>query len=184
MRSRMMWLVALLLIGATGQAQNNKTKAVVKPKTVLKQETKPQSSVVTNNKETTTLNSNSSYPAFKKRTDSFTIADPITRALNANANGANLKLGSSGLIGVPRGTYGFANGKIRLYSNGATSSGTATGMGSVGTGGSPGMVGSSGPAMGVNGKNLYASPGSFGTRIPLPWRPNLDSIQSINTNKK
>ena len=75
-------------------------------------------------KESTNLNSTSSYPAFRKTADSFRIADPTIRALDANAKGANLKLGPSRLVGGPKGTYGFANGKIRLYPNGSTSTGT------------------------------------------------------------
>ena len=185
MKKQILWLGVLLLIAMIGEAQKSKPKNVSREKTILKDERiqQPSANLPKGNKNTV-LNSTSSYPAFRKPADSFKIADPTIRALDANAKGANLKLGPSGLVGVPKGTYGFANGKIRLYPNGATSTGTTTGMGSVGTGGSAGAVGSSGPAMGVNGKNPYASPGAYGTRIPFSWRPVMDSVKNINTKTK
>ena len=124
---------------------------------------------------TINLTSISENRALKNSEAQLQISDPILKAFNANANGANIKLGSSGLLGVPKGAYGFANGKIILYSNGAKSSGTITGMGSVGTGTSPGTVGSLGPAMGVNGKNPYAGIDPYGTRIPLILKPVIDT---------
>lgn len=96
---------------------------------------------------------------------SLSIADPTIRTFNAIANGANIRIGSSGVIGVPKGRYGYANGHLTLLPNGATSIGTNTGSGSVGTGSSPGSVGTIGPGMGVNGRNPYAGPDIRGTRV-------------------
>ena len=185
MKKQMMWMGVLLLTALAGQAQNIKPKNNTREKRVLKNERMQQPSASPyHGQESTVLNSTSSYPAFRRPADSFKIADPTIRALDANAKGANLKLGPSGLVGVPKGTYGFANGKIRLYPSGATSTGTTTGMGSVGTGSSTGAVGSSGPTMGVNGKNPYASPGAYGTRIPFSWKPAIDSVKNINTQTR
>jgi hypothetical protein len=86
------------------------------------------------------------------------IADPTIRTLNARANGANIRLSGSGVVGMPRGTYGFANGRFTLMPGGARTSGTQTGSGATGTGTSPGSAGSFGPAMGTNGKNPYGGP--------------------------
>jgi hypothetical protein len=109
---------------------------------------------------TNLMESNSSAQAGR----SLTITDPTIRTFNAIANGANIKIGSSGVIGVPKGRYGYANGHLTLLPNGATSSGTTTGSGSVGTGTSPGSIGTIGPGMGVNGRNPYAGPDIRGTR--------------------
>src|SRR5687767_3153603 len=114
----------LMSITSVADAQKNNTKSGVKKETttkhasVKKQTTSPRLPVANG---TTTLASNSANSALAVPTDSLRIADPTIQVLNANAKGANIKLGPSGLIGVPRGTYGFANGKILLYSNGATS---------------------------------------------------------------
>jgi hypothetical protein len=132
----------------------------------------PSSRVDTGTISLTSISENKALGTSETR---LQISDPILRAFNANANGANIKLGSSGLPGVPKGTYGFAHGKIILYSNGAKSTGSITGMGSVGTGTSPGTIGSLGPAMGENGKNPYAGIGPYGTRIPLILKPIIDT---------
>src|SRR5690349_3581720 len=65
---------------------------------------------------------------------------------------------------MPKGTYGLANGRIILMPSGARSSGGITGSGGIGTGTSIGITGANGPAMQVNGKNLYAAPGIYGDR--------------------
>jgi hypothetical protein len=103
------------------------------------------------------------------------IADPVLLRFNDRATGREPE--ASGIPGVPRGTYGFANGRLLLYPSGAVSTGTATGSGAVGTGTSPGAIGAEGPSMGVNGKSPFAGHGPFGIRVPLPLRPLTDSLQ-------
>jgi hypothetical protein len=115
-----------------------------------------------------TLNSTSEHKAYAQPSVNYTnyqIQDPILKVLNQRANGSDVKIGSSGIIGEPKGTYGFADGHIIFYSTGSTSSGTITGSGSVGTGSSPGSVGSNSSLMGVNGKSPYAGPSSWGTAV-------------------
>ena len=63
---------------------------------------------------------------------------------------------------VPRNAYGFHNGRLLLHSTGATSSGTITGSGAVGTGSSLGNIGSTGSGIGLNGKTPDAGSGMWG----------------------
>jgi hypothetical protein len=94
------------------------------------------------------------------------VSDSALRSLNGQAKPLSI-ISENGLLGVPKGTYGFANGRILLYSNSATSSGTLIGSGAVGTGTSHAGVGASGPATGLNGKNPYAAFGPYGNRVPV-----------------
>jgi hypothetical protein len=169
-------------IAATADAQAKKN-ALVKKSTAAKNITKkkkvPANTLSPTTPDTILLSNTSTNAALAPSATRLSIADPIINALNANAKGTNIKLSPSGLIGVPKGTYGFANGKLILYSNNATSTGAITGMGSVGTGSSIGNVGALGPAMGVNGKNPYAGVGSYGTRIPFSIKPITDTGKSI-----
>ena len=63
---------------------------------------------------------------------------------------------------IPKHAYGFHNGRLLLRSTGATSSGTITGSGSVGTGSSLGNIGSTGSGIGLNGKTPDAGSGMWG----------------------
>lgn len=111
------------------------------------------------------LQSASAYPA--KAADPgipFRITDPTIRAMNNRSAGSELPLyGSDGLLGLPKGTYGFARGQLWLRPTDATSIGGITGSGSVGTGGSANGVGTGGFANGVNGKSPYAGPTVWGS---------------------
>ncbi len=99
------------------------------------------------------------------------IADPTIRALNARANGSDVYVSNSGIVGMPKRAYGFANGHLMLASSGSTSSGTMTGSGTVGTGSSLGTIGSNGPAIGLNGKSPYAGSTMWGNArgMTLPY---------------
>jgi hypothetical protein len=112
-----------------------------------------------------TLSNVSSHNAYAKPRSAPEIADPVINLLNAKANGSPYTVDKSSLIGVPRGTYGFANGKISFYQQGATSTGTSTGSGAVGTGSSPGGIGTISPFVGVNGKSPFTGSGPYGTRL-------------------
>jgi hypothetical protein len=112
----------------------------------------------------------------------YQIADPILRTLNARANGANSTIDFKELVGVGRGTYGVANGRILLRPTGSTTPGGITGTGSVATGSSPGGPGIHGTVPTVNGKNPYAGPsmwGTTGTGIGTDFRQNEISIRTI-----
>jgi hypothetical protein len=112
-----------------------------------------------------TLSNASAHSAYAEPTTSMKISDPVINLLNAKAGESPYTIDKSSLIGVPSGTYGFANGKISLYQVGATSTGTSTGSGSVGTGSSPGGIGTLSPFMGINGKSPYTGSGPYGTRL-------------------
>lgn len=119
------------------------------------------------NKNTITLASASDNQAYGNApVRRFSIADPIINLLNQRAAGTHVPFRSSGIIGMPKGMYGFANGKIFLRSTTATSSGTAYGSGAVGTGTTIGGLGTSENVIGVNGKNPYAGPGLWGSKLP------------------
>jgi len=66
-----------------------------------------------NSSKTVSLTSTDSYSA-KSNTASgpltLTISDPILRSLNARANGSGVKINKSGIVGMPKSAYGFANG--------------------------------------------------------------------------
>ena len=177
MKTAILLICAFFLL-ASAEAQKAKKKTSTN-KTVAKKTAskKPKNTAAFSSPNTTTFTSTSSHKAYNSSVSRLEISDPLIKALNAKANGADIKFGPSGLPGVPKGTYGFAKGRIVLYSTGATSQGTATGMGSVGTGTSPGVVGSSGPGMGVNGKSPYAGPDPYGTRLPLVINPLIDTTK-------
>lgn len=170
-------LLLLFAITTTAQAQQKskaeKKRQPVKKTVVANSKSKPARSDAPN---TVNLSSTGEYKAYNRSQEgmtrssgagekSLTITDPTIKTYNAIANGANIKIGSSGVLGVPKGRYGYANGHLTLLPNGATSTGTTTGSGSVGTGSSPGSVGTIGPGMGVNGRNPYAGPDIRGTRV-------------------
>jgi len=167
---RMIWCAGiLLLISATAHSQT-------KPK---KERTKQQAKTVSTNNETAgnsniTLNSNASYSA-KASTNilstwksNYTVSDPLLTTLGARANGANIQFNNSGIVGMPKRAYGFANGHIVLNSTGAVTSGTQTGTGTVGTGTSLATFGSIGGPMNVNGKSPYGGSNMWGTAMNLP----------------
>lgn len=163
-------------------AQTTQTKASADKQAAAKNKRSKQTGQGKRNSKdvpdiTYALSDTSTNAAFYNR--QFTrlqISDPVIKTLNAKASGAAININGSGLIGVPKGTYGFANGRISLYQVGATSTGTATGSGSVGTGSSPGGIGTLGPVIGVNGKSPFTGTGPYGTRITVTPQVAKDSI--------
>lgn len=109
---------------------------------------------------------NDSNQAFGASANRLYITDLVVRALNQRAAGSKVSVGSSGVVGMPHGSYGFANGKILLRPTTAPSSGTAYGSGSVGTGTSINGLGTGENLPGVNGKNPYAGSSLWGTKPP------------------
>jgi hypothetical protein len=116
----------------------------------------------------TSTSNNKAYSSILNQNNQYQIVDPTIRALNDKANGGDVKISSSGIVGMPKGTYGFAKGHVTFYTAGSTSSGTITGSGSVGTGSTPGSLGTNGSVPDVNGKNPYAGSSIWGTRITGP----------------
>lgn len=181
--------VGLMLLVGGAIAQNAQKRSTTKKqstnKNTILQKKARQKKDTTATQSTITLSSTSNNRAFANgySANRFQITDPTLQALNAKAAGANIKFKGSPMIGVPKGTYGFANGKLTLYSNGSTSSGTINGNGSVGTGTSPGAIGGFGPGVGVNGKSPFVGPGAYGTRIPVFLKPP-DSTSGFGIKKR
>lgn len=128
--------------------------------------------------KTVLLNSTTNNAAYGGTTaQRFSIADPTINALNRQAAGNAPVVSESGVVGMPRRTYGFANGKILLRPTTAPTSGTVYGSGSVGTGTTIMGVGTGENALGVNGKNPYAGPWLWGSRPPVRSQPLTDSAR-------
>lgn len=160
----------VVLSSITAQSQSIKNRSVKKNRSSKIYHNKIAKPTSANPSNTITLTSTNTYPA-KARTSSvlsnLTISDPIIRSLNARANGADIKINKSGIVGMPKSAYGFANGHISLATTGATTSGTQTGSGVVATGTSLGTFGSAGPALDVNGKSPYAGINMWGNAMNL-----------------
>lgn len=142
-------LGACLLFIATGAAaQQNKTG------------NKSQLPTPQKSNGTVRLQTTGAYPA--KGGIGLGIADPTLNAFNKMGAGSSPSLyGSNGVLGLPRGTYGFARGQLWLRSNGSTSIGGVTGNPSVGNGSS--SAGAGGNMLGVNGNSPYAGPVIWGS---------------------
>lgn len=170
---RVLWLAAFLLLvcaNVYSQASPKKMKQIVHSKTASADKKK---SPFTKSSPTVTLNATSSHPA-KANTitllspqKKYAIADPILTTLNARANGENIQFNKSGIVGMPKHAYGFANGHITLHTTGAVTAGTETGSGSVGTGSSLATYGSIGAPMNVNGKSPFAGVNMWGNAMNL-----------------
>jgi hypothetical protein len=161
------------IINAEAQTKSSKKKAGTK-KAVTKKTSKPAKqdtgTVVLKN-----TNANAAYaPA---ATTGLRIADPTINALNQRAAGADINLRTSPIVGMPKGTYGIANGRILLRNTTATTSGTSYGSGAVGTGTSIIGTGTSEATIGVNGKSPYAGPWLWGDRRPVYNVPVGDSAR-------
>jgi len=170
------WL--LLSIGLSAEAQTKKTAE--KKKTT--QSAKTKNKTATAKKQTANtiaLVDTASYRAYASGTtvNRLQITDPIVRTLDAKAEGANIRVSGSGVAGMPRGSYGFANGKIKLYNTVATTSGGITGSGTVGTGSYPGSIGTGANVISVNGKSPYAGSGMWGWNNYNTLRTVTDSSQ-------
>lgn len=171
---RILFYTFLLCIGfatiASAQTEKNR-------KTTNHQAIKEKSNLTQTLQDTGSFTSSGSNEAFGSRSGRFSISDPIINALNHRANGYNIPSGASGIPRMPKGTYGFANGKLLLRSTTATSPGTSYGSGGVGTGTAIMGTGTGENIPGVNGKNPYAGPWLWGTR-PIPKQmPSIDSTR-------
>jgi hypothetical protein len=169
MKSLLYYTVLVLALVST---QTNAQKKSTKAKTAQKSKT------VSANKRaasanTLTLNSIGNYPAktntnrLSSPTTTYTLSDPILTTLSARANGANIRFNNSGIVGMPKSAYGFANGHLSLKTTGAVTSGTETGSGGVGTGTSLATFGSIGAPMNVNGKSPHAGINMWGNAMNM-----------------
>ena len=128
------------------------------------------------NTDSVSFNSISSYQAYgTPAARPFSIADPTINALRQQAGGNTTLVSSSGIVGMPRRSYGFANGKILLRNTTATSSGTTFGSGAVGTGTTLLGSGTGENAISVNGKSPYAGTSLWGSRLPQQGLRKSDS---------
>jgi hypothetical protein len=189
---RIFWCAGiLLLINATTEAQTKSTKAKTKSiqsKTLSKNKAADKTTASAGN-NTVTLNTNTSYPAKANRSILFSpqatypVTDPILTTLHRRANGANIPFNKSGIVGMPKRAYGFANGRITLATTGAVTFGTQTGSGAVGTGTSLATFGSIGAPMNVNGKSPYAGINMWGNAMNMTII-NRDSSVRLTPLKK
>ncbi len=178
------WILFFLSAIAQSQAKSNQTTKQTSKSTQSAIKKKASS----NSSNVTTLNSSSAYPAkinlnaASIAENTYTVSDPIIRALDARANGADIKINKSGIVGMPKRAYGFANGHLVLKTTGAVTTGTQTGSGAVATGTSQGTFGSNGPAMEVNGKNPYAGTIMWGNVLNM-YLPRPETSAGRNPKK-
>jgi hypothetical protein len=132
----------------------------------------------------TFLNSTSANAAFAESsvTENFRIADPTIKWYNMmydyrHPNG-------NSIIGVPKLSNGLAHGRIIFYPTLSAGSGSFTGSGSVGTGSSLGNIGTNGVVIGVNGRNVYAGPGIYGSRVLSDMRNREEQARSLKLAQK
>jgi hypothetical protein len=110
----------------------------------------------------TDTNSAKASPSISVMSNQFRVSDPTLVALSENAKGNDVFVSKSGIVGMPKRAYGFANGHILLHSTVATSSGSTSGTSSVGTGSSISGMGRSGSFIGMNGKSPDAGQAMWG----------------------
>lgn len=102
------------------------------------------------------------HAALSDAAGSLKIYDATLVALNRKAAGLPHQIAPSGIIGMPKITYGIARGQLLLRNTTAPSLGATTGSGAVGTGTHAGSMGTSGHSPGVNGKSPDAGPSLYG----------------------
>ncbi len=157
-------IFSMSLLGAEAQAQNS---AVKKP--AAKKSAKPAPSKKITAPPVVSLNSEGNYPALGKSgqgQQSLRISDPFITIMNNRAKGVPPPVKNVELLGMPKGVYGFANGRLKVFPSSTTSNGTLTGMGSVATGSNPGTMGSIG-TLNANGKSPFAGSGMWGNALGL-----------------
>jgi hypothetical protein len=164
---RPVFLLFLLFCFARGETQLKKTGTGRHSNTSTKKLHHHKMAVTGTNDTIISLTSVSTHSAkaansLQASSNELTIADPTILALTERAKGNNIYISNSGIVGMSKRAYGFANGHILLHSTVATSSGSTGGSASVGTGGSLSGVGSSGSFIGMNGKSPYAGQAMWG----------------------
>jgi hypothetical protein len=180
-------LLAALMIafGAfTVSAQQNKHRRVTKAAHTAQLAAKKKNKKTAEKTTVISLNSSSANAAFADRStvNSLRIADPTIRWYNSmydyrHPNG-------NSVIGVPKLNSGIAHGRLIFYPTSSAGSGSFTGSGSVGTGTSIGSIGTNGAVIGVNGKNPFAGPGIYGSRVLNDMREKEEQSGSLIPARK
>lgn len=160
--------LALSLISATALAQKQPAKANA---TTKKTATAKRSKTAPASNEPVVLVNTTNHAAAAPDT-TLRITDPTIQTFNLRASGAEVPAAQSGIMGLPKGTYGFANGRLFLRKTSASSSGTGYGSGAVGTGTSIQSSATGEATLGVNGKSPDAGAGMWGDKQPVkPIQP-------------
>ena len=184
MKKIFLYIIVLAAGLQTAEAQDKKSKSTKAKKgtaTVTKMQQQPVAS------NPISLSDWGTYNAKNKSQRSFSITDPTILTLNRRANGEPIPFNSKEILGVPKITYGLGNGQLFFRSRGATTSGTGTGNGTVGTGSGLGPIGTSGLALGVNGKSPYAGPimdGIIVSGLPAAVQPEKPKRNQKAKNQK
>lgn len=182
---KVFFYIALLAVGInTAGAQVGKVKKAPAKKAVYKSEVVNKEE----DKNPISITNWGHYNAKKVPFKTLSIADPTINVLNRRANGEHLPIDAKDILGVPKITYGLIDGQLLFRSRGATTSGTSTGNGAVGTGSGLGPIGISGFTLGVNGKSPYAGPimdGIIVTGLPQPVQPdNERKVKKVKGKKQ
>lgn len=174
---RIIFLGLVFSVGLTsvslGQASGNKK---INGHQAIKAKEKKETTATAETVGGATWLNTSTSQAYGRSRSRFSIADPTNNAVNQRTEGSML-VPSSRSLGVARGTYGFANGKLFLRSTTATSSGTNYGSGAVGTGTTITGIGTGENIPGVNGKSANAGLSLWGTQPPLRQNGLMDSAR-------
>ncbi|HYO20851.1 MAG TPA: hypothetical protein VER36_00510 [Flavisolibacter sp.] len=157
------------IVNADAQAKAAKKKSPAKKSVAKKTKAAAKDTV------TVRLSNTTNSAAYAPSGTRYQIADPTINALNQRAAGAPVQRNTSPVLGMPKATYGIANGRILLRNTTAVASGTTFGSGAVATGTSIQGTGTSEATIGVNGKSPYAGPWLWGDRRPAYQAPVGDS---------
>lgn len=174
---KLIWSAAVMCLwvgAAVAQTGNKKSKAITKTK-AIKAGAKDSSIVL--------INSSANAAYGKNKATNLYIADPTIRIYNNRSFTDAKPDNARAIIGIPKLRTGVVHGQMIFYSTTSATSGTSTGSGAVGTGTSLGNVGTSGAGIGVNGKNPYAGPGIYGTRVISDLRPKAAWAKPSTTNQ-
>ena len=177
---RAIWSVGLAILWATAAPAQTKSKTEqTNKKAAAAVQVVPPVQVPQGVHNLTTWGQYNAKRGLSSSNSAFTISDPTVRTLHLRAQGAPVPPDGKDILGVPKIVYGLSNGQIIFRTRGATTSGTGTGSGAVGTGSSTGPLGMHGFVPGVNGKSHNAGPimdGMIVTDIqesrPVPQRKN------------
>lgn len=171
-RTVIVLILCVLLHDLNAQSKTNK------PKSNSGQNTRKTTAGAKADTASVSLGNTGRYNAFgSSNAAGLRISDPTIIRLNQRASGADVPLSGSGIAGMPKGSYGFAKGKILLRNTTSTTPGTGYGSGAVGTGTSLQGPGTAESAIGVNGKSPYAGPWLWGDRRPLLPQLRADSAR-------
>ena len=187
MKTILSYITVLLLLTAS---QVHAQKKIIKNKKAVHSKTASTDHASAAAPTTSMLNSVGNYPAkanpngLSSLPNNYTVSDPILTTLSARANGANLRFNNSGIVGMPKRAYGFANGHIALKTSGSVTTGTETGSGGVATGTSLATFGSVGEPMNVNGKSPYSGINMWGNAMNMQISNTDSSVRTARMKKQ